>query len=84
MRRTTIQLEDQALLTMESEPLFPDFDPLNKDDIEMDKEVNDAFPSQSNESEPSIGGAHVLAIVGHKWIEGRLRLKVDWSTKQSS
>ena len=63
---------------------FQEFNPLEDEEkVEMNKEVNDAFPEKDSASS-GIGGAHVTAIIGHNWIDGRLKLKVEWSTEQSS
>jgi hypothetical protein len=39
----------------------------------MSREVNSEFATHEDES--TIGGAHVTNIVGHNWIEDRLKLK---------
>ena len=63
---------------------FQEFNPLEyEEEVEMQKEVNDAFPTKDSASS-GIGGAHVAAIIGHNWIDGRLKLKVEWNTEQSS
>jgi hypothetical protein len=62
---------------------FNDFNPLLDDEIEMTDEVNEAFSEQAA-SPSGIGGVHVKCIVGHNWIEGRLKMKVEWSSEQSS
>jgi hypothetical protein len=63
---------------------FAEFNPLDDDEqIEMDSEVNDAF-SEHDASPEAIGGVHVKVITGHNWIEGRLKMKVEWSTEQTS
>ena len=67
-----------------SSDAFKEFNPLNDDDeIEMNKEVKDAFPKKDSAS-AGIGGAHVTSIIGYNWIDGRLKLKVEWKTEQSS
>jgi hypothetical protein len=67
----------------EDEQSFNDFDPLVDEEIEMHQEVNKEFSGQSA-TQSGIGGVHVKCIVGHNWIEGRLKLKVEWSSEQSS
>jgi hypothetical protein len=66
----------------EDEPTpLDDFDSLNDDeDVEMSREVNAEFATHEDES--MIGGAQITNIVGHNWIEGRLKLKAEWSTEQ--
>jgi hypothetical protein len=60
-----------------------DFNPLDDDgDIEMEREVNAEYATHENES--PIGGAYVTSIVGHNWIEGHLKLKVEWTTEQTT
>ena len=49
----------------------------------MSKEVNDAFPEKDSASS-GIGKAHDIAIIGHNWIDGCLKWKVEWNTEQSS
>jgi hypothetical protein len=60
------------------------FDPLNNDaEVEMTSEINDYL--DTNESAASgVGGAHVTKIVGHNWMDGRLKLKVTWATEQTT
>jgi hypothetical protein len=66
----------------ESTPL-DDFDPLDNDeDVEMSREVNAEFATHEDES--TIGGAQIINIVGHNCIEGRLKLKAEWSTEQTT
>jgi hypothetical protein len=50
------------------------------EEAEIKLEVNDVF-SERAASASGIGGVHVKCIVGHNWIEGQLKLKVEWSTK---
>ena len=49
----------------------------------MDSEVNDALPEKGTTSSGT-GKAQVKAVVRHNWIEGQLKMKVKWSTKQLS
>jgi hypothetical protein len=49
----------------------------------MDSEVNDTF-SKNKATSPGIGGVHDKAIVGSNWFEGRFKMKVEWSTEQTS
>jgi hypothetical protein len=64
---------------------FTEFNPLDEDqeEIEMDSEVNGAF-SETTPASSGIGGVHVKVITGDNWFAGRLKLKVTWSTEQSS
>jgi hypothetical protein len=68
----------------EDEPTpLDDFDPLNNDeDVKMSREVNAKFATHEDES--MIGGAQITNIVGHNWIEGRLKLKAEWSIEQTT
>jgi hypothetical protein len=60
-----------------------DFDPSDDDgEIQMAEEVNADF--SFNDSNSSIGGASVTKIVGHNWFEGRLKLKVEWDSEQTT
>ena len=35
-------------------------------------------------SNSTVGGSRITSIVGHNWIEGRLKLKVQWDTEQTT
>jgi hypothetical protein len=48
----------------------------------MFEEVNSEFSNEPSNSK--VGGAHVTSILGHNWIEGRLKLKVQWDTEQTT
>ena len=58
-----------------------DFNPLNDDlEIEMSNEVNDELAGDKSDLE--VGGARVISILKHDWLEGNLRLCVKWSTEE--
>jgi hypothetical protein len=48
----------------------------------MSREVNTKFVTHEDES--TIDGAHVINIVGLNWIEGRLKLKAEWSMEHQT
>ena len=49
----------------------------------MDIEVKDAFPKKGSASS-GIGRAHVAVMIGQNWIDGCLKMKVEWKMEQSS
>jgi hypothetical protein len=60
-----------------------DYDPSDDDgEIEMAGEVNADF--SINDLNSGIGGTHVTRIIGHNWFEGRLKLKVEWDSEQTT
>ena len=68
--------DDEARYLMEG------YDPFDEGpSVDMGKEVYDSLsPSES----ATVGGGKAVAIAAHDWREGRLRLKVVWSTDDTS